>query len=496
MDVVEESSLVDLGLLGVATLDAQFKVTQSRGELSNWLALGEIATEHSLALVGMEDELELLRSTPGKRLNLPDLTFSEDQQQHFHTVNAIWDEKAKRYVVLTTMVSARENYLVSATQLARAKHFFDEQLMIERRHFRQIYEHSPQLAVCFRGDGAVVAASDELQKTYMHGEVPAKSDESLAEDHVLRALKESEIWRQVWQGERVQGAPLVAKNSVDELCHFEVSGLKAKQPSLGYDEAYFTLTNVTERNSALSSLQERSEELETLSERLQTSNHRFEQFATVAAHDLLSPLRRITRLSQIIGDEFKDSSSELLRSTLEELSKSAYQGRKLVNDVMELSRVAAMSSQHEALIPREIMVIVEDEFTFDLEEVSAVVEYSGGDATVDADETLLFQIYRNLVSNAIKYRHPDRPLHIHHKMISDMNGLRIEVSDNGRGFDSEKYDVFGAFVRLVGKQDVQGTGIGLAIVKEAANTLGWQVSARAVEGEGATFVIHCGHAVI
>lgn len=491
MSGIDELALVDLGLLGVATLDEDFKVTSSRGELAKWLGEGDVATEKSLALIGMEDELALLRNSPGKRLNLPDLTFGEDQQQHFHTVNVLWDDGRKRFVVLTTMVSARENYLVSATQLARAKQFFDEQLLDERRHFRSIYQNSPQLAVCFREDGSVLAASEELQNDYLSSVVPEQIDASLPAGHVLRVLTESDIWAEVWAGNRVKSVTLAVCNSRGEWRDLEISGLKAERPSLGYFEAYFTLVDVTDRNRALLSLQERSNELEELSERLKVSNHRFEQFATVAAHDLLSPLRRITRLSQIIGDEFKDSSSDLLRSTLEELSKSAYQGRKLVNDVMELSRVTAMSSHHEAIVPSEIMRIVEDEFRFDLEEIAGEVSYSGEDVTVDADETLLFQVYRNLVSNAIKYRDLSRPLRISHTMFNDVDGLRIEISDNGRGFDSEKYDVFGAFVRLVGKQDVQGTGIGLAIVKEAANTLGWQVSARAVEGAGATFILHC-----
>ncbi len=489
MNYLDEKSLVDLGLLGVATLNENYQVTHANGDLAKWLVEGEIATESSLALVGMEEELESLRLEPGKRLNLPDLTFGEDQQQHFHTVNALWDDKAERYVVLTTMVSARENYLVSATQLARAKHFFDEQLLIERRHFKRIYENSPQLAVCFRENGSVVAISDDLQSGYMNSSLPESSHSDLAEGHVLRVLAESDIWDAVWGGERVQSTSLLALNSAGEWRNLEVSGLKAERASLGYYEAYFTLIDVTERNRALNNLQLRRTELEQISEQLKTSNHRFEQFATVAAHDLLSPLRRITRLSQIIGEEFKDSASDLLRSTLEELNKSAYQGRKLVNDVMELSRVAAMSSKHESLMPGEIMRIVEDEFRFDLEEIGAVVTYSGADVAVDADETLLFQIYRNLVSNAIKYREPTRALCLKHSVIEDDSGLRIEVADNGRGFDSEKYDVFGAFVRLVGKQDVQGTGIGLAIVKEAVDTLGWTISADAEEGLGATFTV-------
>lgn len=488
---VDENTLIDLGLLGVATLDEKFVVTQTNGLLAQWLKVGEVATECSLPLVGLTDELKALRQSPGTKLNLPDLSFGENQQQHFHTVNIFWNEQSSCYIVMTTVVNAKENYLVNATQLTRAKHFFDEQLLVERRHFRRIYEHSPQLAVCFHEDGHVVAVSEKLKQHYLGGVVPAVVASNLPSENALQAIVCSSAWRRVWRGERIERVALEVLNSDGEARDLLLSGTKEARPNIGGYEAYFILVDVTDRNQAIDSLQERGNELEELSSRLEISNHRFEQFATVAAHDLLAPLRRISRLSQIIGDEFKDTTSELLRSTLEELNKSAYQGRKLVNDVMELSRVTVMSSSREMLVPSDIMRIVEDEFRFDLQEVNASFCYQGVDMPLEADETLLFQIYRNLISNAIKYRDLNRELRIVHRTVQTESGVCIEVSDNGRGFDSQKYDVFAAFVRLVGKQEVQGTGIGLAIVKEAASNLGWRVEAKSVEGQGASFYLYC-----
>ncbi len=488
---VDENTLVDLGLLGISTLDEQYVVTQANGQLAQWLKVGEIATECSLPLIGLSDELLALRARPGTKLNLPDLSFGENQQQHFHTVNIFWNEQNNCFVVMTTVVNAKENYLVNATQLTRAKHYFDEQLLVERRHFRRIYEHSPQLAVCFHEDGHVVAVSEELKNRYLGGVVPAVVGAGLPSENTLQAIVDSAAWQRVWSGERVERIALQVSNTEGESRDLLLSGAREARPHIGGYEAYFVLVDVTERNQAIVGLQERGSELEELSSRLKVSNHRFEQFATVAAHDLLTPLRRISRLSQIIGDEFKDTTSELLRSTLEELNKSAYQGRKLVNDVMELSRVTAMSSSRELLVPADIMRVVEDEFTFDLQEINASFCYEGEDVALEADETLLFQIYRNLVSNAIKYRDLKRELRIVHRMVQTDAGFCLEVSDNGRGFDSQKYDVFSAFVRLVSKQEVQGTGIGLAIVKEAASNLGWRVEVRAKEGLGATFYLYC-----
>lgn len=492
MSAFDEMSLVNLGLLGIATIDENYRVLHSQGELSRWLVVGEIATEKAPALIGMEQELKALRQTPRSRLDLPNISFGEELQQNFYTINVQWDQKTSQYAVLTTAIGAHENYLVNATQLARAAHFFDEQLSTEREHFRRIYESSPQLAVCFREDAKVLAVSELLQSEYLEGDELVHDGSKLPLGHVLRVLKEDSAWSEVWAGREIKGVPLLVQNKKGEWRDLEVSGLKAEHLTQRWIEAYFSFVDVTERNSTLAMLQVRNEELEVLSNCLKESNCRFEQFATVAAHDLLSPLRRITRLSKIIEDEFEGSASTLLHSSLEKLKKSAFQGRALVHDVMELSRVTAMSSQCKALLPSDVMRIVEDEFRFDLDEVGGEISYSGPGVVVDADEALLLQIYRNLVSNAIKYRAPHRALRIQHKVICNEKGLCLEVSDNGRGFDGQKHDVFGAFVRLVGSREIPGTGVGLSIVKEAANTLGWRISVRAEEGEGAAFILCCG----
>jgi len=488
---VDESALIDLGLIGFATLDSNFKVTKSRGSLSSWLQEGEVVTDTSAVFIGLEDELALLKDKPGDRLNLPDMTFDKGAQQSFYTVNVTWDDSSACFIVLTTMVQARENYLINATISERAQRYNADQLVAERRHFKHIYENSPHLAMSFHANGHITAVTDQLKHGYLQGQIPTKNLDSLADGHLAKVLVGSDIWNDVWADKRVVNVRMAVLDSDCLWRDLEVSGVISKHPNYQNTEAHFSFVDVTERNRARADLRKRTVELERLSERLQVSNHRFEGFAQVAAHDLMTPLRRITRLSQIISDEFKGTGSELLNTTLEELSKSAYGGRKLVNDVMELSRVASMDSENDALVPSEIMRMVEDEFSYDLEEIGAKVEYCGVDATVAADETLLFQIYRNLVSNAIKYRHQDRPLHIKHCLIESDNGLVIEVQDNGLGFDSDRYDVFGAFVRLVGNDHVHGTGVGLAIVKEAITTLDWQIHAQSTLGEGATFVIRC-----
>jgi len=78
---------------------------------------------------------------------------------------------------------------------------------------------------------------------------------------------------------------------------------------------------------------------------------RFESTARQVAHDLLAPLRRISKLSELISNEFEHTASEALRSTLDELLKSASYGRNLVTDIVEVARTTAMRSRAEPIDP-------------------------------------------------------------------------------------------------------------------------------------------------
>ncbi len=471
----------DLNIIGVAWVDRDGVVESTRGQLAAWLAVGDRLSEGVTVLNGLEEEFDALVGDPSGDLTLQDITFGEDLQKRFHTIIVRWHPAIERFAVTTMAIEASENSLASVTQLARSRQYYEQVLESERAHFRGIYENSPVFAFSCRENGQVVAATEDMRAFFLD------SDEStplvqlnLHDSTFLQAFSKTTVWSDVWAGERVARRNWRTDTRQGVTLDLEVSGQVMRHPTLDCLEGYFTLFDVTDLHASQA--------------RLLRSNKRFESTARQVAHDLLTPLRRISRLSELISSEFAGTGSEAIKSTLDELVKSASQGRNLVTDIVEVARTTAMRSNAENIDPVAIMRNVEDEYAFDLEDIGATVIYDAPPVEVLGDETLLMQIYRNFLSNAIKYRHNDRQLVVRFVVSEDeQHGLEIAFSDNGRGFDSDSApDVFDAFVRLVGKDDVHGTGIGLDIVKEAVDLLGWDVSAQAREGEGATFLLSIG----
>jgi light-regulated signal transduction histidine kinase (bacteriophytochrome) len=109
--------------------------------------------------------------------------------------------------------------------------------------------------------------------------------------------------------------------------------------------------------------------------------------------------------------------------------------------------------------------------------------------TVLADEGQVTQVFQNLVSNAIKFRHPGRPPEIHIRAEQNENQWLFAVRDNGIGIDKRFYDrIFVIFQRLnANREKFPGTGIGLAIVKRIIDRQGGRIWVESRPGEGSTF---------
>jgi signal transduction histidine kinase len=135
-----------------------------------------------------------------------------------------------------------------------------------------------------------------------------------------------------------------------------------------------------------------------------------------------------------------------------------------------------------------------------LDDLAAPIAASGaridarGLPTIDADPVQMRQLLQNLVSNALKYRHPQRvpQVRVEAAAVDAPGGPRIalRVVDNGIGFDdAHRERIFAPFQRLHARTEYEGTGIGLAIVRRIAERHGGTVEARGRPGEGATFTV-------
>ena len=239
-------------------------------------------------------------------------------------------------------------------------------------------------------------------------------------------------------------------------------------------------------------LEEKAGELQLTAERLEASNRELAQFASIAAHDLQEPLRKI----RAFGDRLTASATEQLgereRDYLNRMTDGAMRMSALIDGLLAYSRINTHALPFKAV---DLSETVKNALS-DLEVYGGRVEI-GDLATVDGDADQLYRMMLNLIGNALKFRHPDRPpvVRIHGREVngdSDAAGpwYEIVVEDDGIGFAPEYSGrIFGVFERLHGAGEYEGTGIGLAVCLRIAERHGGRITAVGKPGEGATFTV-------
>ncbi|QDT52128.1 Phytochrome-like protein cph1 [Caulifigura coniformis] len=239
-------------------------------------------------------------------------------------------------------------------------------------------------------------------------------------------------------------------------------------------------------------VRERTAELATVNTSLRQSNRELEQFASVASHDLQEPLRKI----EAFGDRLKmnrDTLNDQARDYLDRILSSASRMRTLINDLLSFSRVATRAQPFKPVdmghIAREVVGDLESR----IGDVEGRVELADL-PSIEADPTQLRQLLQNLISNALKFHRPGvKPIvRVTSERIESPGRppqVRLTVADNGIGFEEQYLDrIFEVFQRLHGRNEYEGTGIGLAICRKIVERHGGTISARSTPGEGSTFI--------
>ncbi|MBV2356324.1 CHASE3 domain-containing protein [Streptomyces sp. J2-1] len=209
---------------------------------------------------------------------------------------------------------------------------------------------------------------------------------------------------------------------------------------------------------------------------LKRSNTELEQFAYVASHDLQEPLRKVSSFTQLLQRRYGGQLDERADQYIAFAVDGANRMQTLINDLLAFSRVGRVHNDHQS-------VDMDAVFTRALENVSVAVEETGAEITHDTlppvvgDATQLGMLWQNLLSNALKFRAPGRPPHIHVGLTATEDGAwEFAVSDNGIGIAPEFQEkVFVIFQRLHTKDAYPGTGIGLAMCKKVVEFHGGHI---------------------
>jgi PAS domain S-box-containing protein len=228
-------------------------------------------------------------------------------------------------------------------------------------------------------------------------------------------------------------------------------------------------------------------QLRESAKQLQAHNEALEEFSYVISHDLQEPLRMITSFSQLIERRHLPRLNDPnANQDFSYVIEGAKRMSTLIKDMLEYSRWSAKSLPFEFVDMKEVMDEVLQNLMVSISQANAqvVVEEM---PNIYANKLLLRQVFQNLISNSIKYCHPERPAHIEIKVMKRQIDTLFVVKDNGLGFsDRDKERIFGIFQRLQTDR-IGGNGMGLAICKRIIEKQGGKIWAESEPNVGSMF---------
>ncbi|MDZ8263173.1 ATP-binding protein [Nostoc sp. ChiQUE01b] len=240
---------------------------------------------------------------------------------------------------------------------------------------------------------------------------------------------------------------------------------------------------------AVQTLNERLEQqVKARTAQLEAINQELEAFSSSVSHDLRTPLRYISsfaeRLQGKLNPTLVDASS---LQTLNIITKSALEAEKMVDDLLEFSRLGQTEIDLTTVKISQLVQQVREQLQPEL--IGRSLHWQIEPLpTVEGDPALLLLVLQNLLSNAIKYTHNNPEAAIKIGSIEQEQEVIFFVKDNGAGFDMKYHErLFTMFQRLHPQEEFPGTGVGLATVRRIIHRHGGRIWAEGAIDQGATF---------
>ena len=258
-------------------------------------------------------------------------------------------------------------------------------------------------------------------------------------------------------------------------------------PIVGANGVYYGRSwyfrDITARRTADKALEDKTKELAR-------SNAELQQFASSASHDLMEPLRKVAAFGDLLrkraGDKLDPTSGEFL----DRMQSAAVRMSKLIEDLLQFSRVFGDSRPFQKVDLGEVARGVVSDLERALTASGGVVTVSEL-PTIEAHPFQMRQLFQNLIANALKFRKPGEPPRIAVSWRRAQEGFfELVFEDNGIGFEEQYADkIFQPFLRLHTRQEYEGTGLGLAICRRIMMRHGGWITAKGELGRGSVFTV-------
>lgn len=218
---------------------------------------------------------------------------------------------------------------------------------------------------------------------------------------------------------------------------------------------------------------------------LEKSNKELDQFAYIVSHDLKAPLRAISNLSQWLKDDLGAALTGDNLTNLNMLMGRVRRMESLINGILEYSKIGRENTPAEMV---DVSKLVEEVVEILSPPAHIRVEVGKSMPTLHTSRILMFQVFSNLISNAMKFNDKKEGL-VRIDSRENNDNYEFTVEDNGPGIPEEYYEkIFVIFQTLQSRDRFESTGIGLTIVKRILTEKGGTIRVESKVGEGSRFI--------
>lgn len=238
-------------------------------------------------------------------------------------------------------------------------------------------------------------------------------------------------------------------------------------------------------------LLEKQEQIERYVKKLEYSNEDLQRFAHVASHDLREPVRMVSSYIQLLEKSMEGKMTDTDREYINFVKDGAHRMDGLIRDLLEYSKVTK-EINYSPVDLNSVIEKVKQNIQELVKERNAKI-ICADLPVVNADETLMTQLFQNLISNGIKYNTSNQPS-VAISCINSNSHFRFKVSDNGIGIPEQfRSKVFEIFQRLHSRHEYSGSGIGLSICKRIIEHFGGEINVEENTSGGSDFIFTIAH---
>jgi PAS domain S-box-containing protein len=247
-----------------------------------------------------------------------------------------------------------------------------------------------------------------------------------------------------------------------------------------------TERDITQQKKDEKAIQKLNADLQRNIAYLEATNEELESFSYSISHDLRSPLYILLRFFQVIDEHYWGQLDEKMQEMLKLMKDSTKRMDKMISALLAFSRLGSKEVVKAPIDCGQLVSSILAEFKTAGQDRAQVLV--GPLPHMEGDPTLMYHVFTNLISNALKYSSKVSAPVVQVGYLDDQDDGVYFIKDNGVGFDMGKAEkMFGVFQRFHKEEDFEGTGVGLATVKRIVAKHGGKIWAEGKAGQGATF---------